>query len=125
MRNSAVAVIVVSAAALGGTGVAHGYPIPPAPPCTFALTGPVTEGPTVTATVESVGCAALATPYFSVACLQGAQGVTQCIQGRGTDPARVSMAFEPGVAYVATGRGCSGWVNLNPTPDCQFLGPNS
>lgn len=123
VRPVLVSICLVAASA-GAVGVANAYPIPTPPPCTFALSGPATEGESVTATVESVGCAALAVPYSTVACLRGAQGVTQCAQSHGLDPARVSVAYQPGVAYEATGRGCAGWVNLEPHPNCQVLGPN-
>lgn len=113
--------ICIPAAALGAPALAHAYPVIPPPPCSFALSGPVAEAGMVTATVESVGCAALAVPYSAVACLQGAQGVTQCAQAHGSDPARVSVAYQPGVTYVATGRGCAGWVNVEPHPNCQLL----
>ena len=52
----------------GGSLMPPGGPAPP-PPCSFALSDPVRDGDTVTATVLSTGCAALAEPYSSVACL--------------------------------------------------------
>lgn len=113
----------------GGGGVAHATghgPAPPPPPCSFTLSAPVRDGDAVTATVQSTGCAALAVPYSSVVCLNpDGGGATRCEQAGGSDPARVSVPFVPGVSFVATGRGCAGWTGLSPAPDCQLLGPNS
>lgn len=123
-RSFALASVGSAVACLGLTGVAHAYPIPPPPPCTFTLSMPVIEGDVVSATVQSVGCAPLAAPYSSIACLQPGDGTTQrCAQSHGADPARVSVTYQPGVTYVATGRGCARWVGFPPAPDCQLLGP--
>jgi hypothetical protein len=112
-----------------GGGVAHATghgPPPPPPPCSFALSAPTRDGEAVTATVQSTGCAALATPYSAVACLRPDAGAgTRCEQIQGADPVRVSVPYTPGVMFVATGRGCAGWTGLSPAPDCQLLGPNS
>lgn len=101
-------------------------PPPPPPPCSFALSAPATDGVTVSATVQSTGCAALAVPYSAVVCLQPGDGAApSCSQAHGADPARIQLPYRPGVGYVATGRGCAGWVGLPPAPDCQLLGPDS
>ena len=111
--------------AVVSTGVAHAYPIPPAPPCSFTLSGPVPEGDVVSATVQSAGCAAAAVPYVMVACLQPGDGAaTQCAQSRGSEPARVTVPNQPGVAFIASGRGSAGWIGLPPEPNWQVLGPN-
>jgi hypothetical protein len=81
-------------------------------------------GDTVTVSVESTGCAALAAPYSSVACLQAPGAPIQCTQGRGSDPARISVPYAPG-AFIASGRGCAGLMGLPPSSDCQNLGPDA
>lgn len=128
MGRPAVVWIACALAFSAGGGVAHATgpgPAPP-PPCSFALSDPVRDGDTVTATVLSTGCAALAVPYSSVACLHPDGGAeTRCEQAHGGDPARVSVPYAPGVTFIATGRGCAGWTGLSPAPDCQLLGPNS
>ncbi len=107
-----------------GAGAVHAAPLPPAPPCSFTLSPPLAGADGVSATVQSTGCAALAVPYSSVACLRAGDGsATVCDQARGADPARISVPYQPGVVYTATGRGCAGWVGLPPAPDCQPLGP--
>lgn len=129
MGRSAVLWIVgalVSGAGVSGAGVADAAPPAPAPPCSFTLSAPMTGADGISATVQSTGCAALAVPYSSVACLQAGIGsATVCAQARGADPARVAVPYQPGVVYTATGRGCAGWVGLTPAPDCQPLGPNT
>lgn len=101
-------------------------PPPPPPPCSFALSTPATDGVTVSATVQSTGCAVLAAPYSAVVCLQPGDGAAlSCSQAQGAAPARIQLPYRPGVAYVATGRGCAGWVGLPPAPDCQLLGPDT
>lgn len=123
IRPALVAIVLAGAAAIVPAGVAHAFPIPP--PCSFTLTGPVSEGDVVSATVQSAGCAAAAVPYVMVACLQPGDGASlQCTQSRGADPARVTLPNQPGVAYIASGRGSAGWIGLPPAPDWQVLGPN-
>ncbi len=122
-------VSVACALTFGATGglagaVAQAAPAPPPPPCSFTLT-PARAGDTVTATVQSTGCAPLAVPYSAVACLQADGGAIRCEQAHGADPARVSLPSASGVTIVATGRGCAGWAGLPPAPDCQLLGPDS
>jgi|688.fasta_scaffold1608037_1 hypothetical protein len=119
--------VTCAVAFCAGGAVAHANPPgpPPPPPCSFTLSPPVRDGDTVTATVESTGCAALAVPYSSVACLQPGAGALRCEQARGNDPAQVRLPYTPGVTMIATGRGCAGWVGLPPGPDCQLLGPDS
>ncbi len=115
-----VSAIVAFAA---GTGTAAAGPFPP-PPCSFALTPLAAGNGMVSVSVISTGCAALAAPYSSVACLQAADDpATTCSQGQGADPALVTLAHRPGVAYTASGRGCAGWVGLPPAANCQILGP--
>lgn len=126
MGRSLIVGVACCVAFAGSAGITHAAPGPPPPPCSFALSAPVRDGDTVAATVQSTGCAALAVPYSSVACLQPADGPGMvCATGRGADPARVSVPLLPGVAYLATGRGCAGWVGLPPAPNCQLLGPIS
>ncbi len=122
-----VVVGIICAVALGGSaGAAQAAPPPPAPPCSFTLSGPVAGADGVSATVQSTGCAPLAVPYSSVVCLHSGGGSpADCTQAQGASPAQVSVPYQPGVAYTATGRGCAGWVGLPPAPDCQPLGPNT
>jgi hypothetical protein len=122
-----VVVGIMCAVALGvSAGAAHAAPPPPAPPCAFTLSGPVAGADGVSATVQSTGCAPFAVPYSSVVCLHSGNGSpADCAQARGADPARVSVPYQPGVVYTATGRGCAGWVGLPPATDCQPLGPNT
>lgn len=122
--TSALASVAGLVAFLGAAPVARAYPNPPPPPCTFALSMPVIEGDVVSATVQSQGCAPMAAPYSSIACLQPGDGAMQdCAQAHGADPARVSVTYRPGVFYVATGRGCARWVGFPPASNCQLLGP--
>ena len=114
--------VALSAAWAGNVAVAHAGP---PPPCQFVITPPTVEDGAVTATVLSTVCAAGAAPYFSVACLQAGGGVNQCVQGHGADGARISLPYQAGVAYTATGRGCANWVFLPPSPGCQTLGPET
>ena len=119
--------VACAAALTGGAGVARASPPgppPPPPPCSFALSAPAVGGGTVSATVQSTGCAALAVPYLAVACLQPADGAAaSCSQAHGADPAQVQLPYRPGVVYTASGRGCAGWIGLPAAPDCQILGP--
>jgi len=77
----------------------------------------------VTATVTPAACGPPATPSSSVACLQGGDTPKQCLQGRGADPAQVSVPYQPGATYTSTGRGCGSWIGQEPAPNCQLLGP--
>lgn len=113
----------VTLAAGGGTGVAWAYPVIPAPPCSYALSPPEREGDVVTTTVALTGCGPIAQGYYAVACLQAGAGPTQCVQARGSDPATVTLPYQPGVPFNATGRGCSRVVNVEPGPECYILGP--
>lgn len=125
MRRPAVWITCALAFA-GSAGFAHASPNgppPPPPPCQFELS--VTRTEAVAATVQSIGCAALAAPYSAVACLQPSDGSMSCVQSLGDDVARIVLPSRPGILYTATGRGCAGWVGLPPAPDCQLLGPNS
>lgn len=110
---------VIAAAFAGNVAVANAGP---PPPCWFSISPPTVEADSVTANVQTQGCAAGAAAYLSVACLQPAGGVIQCAQARG-DGARISVPYQPGVSYTATGRGCGNWVFLPPSPGCQTLGP--
>ena len=123
MGRLVVGIAVV--AAIVGVAPAHASPngpLPPPPPCQFALS--VTHTDAVVATVVSTGCAAAATPYSAVACLRPGDGVETCVQSRGTEPAQVVLPYQPGVTFTANGRGCAGWIGLPPAADCQLLGPN-
>jgi hypothetical protein len=114
------------AVACAGSGVAGAAPNgPPPPPCTFTLSAPLAGSGGVTATVQSTGCAPLAVPYLTVACLQAVGGEQFCSQARGADPAQVSVPYQPGVPYTATGRGCARWAGVDPAPNCQLLGPDT
>ncbi len=119
--------VACAAALTGSAGVAQAVPPPPPPPpCSFALSAPTAGEGTVSATVQSTGCAALAVPYLAVACLQPADGsAISCSQAHGADPAQVQVPYRPGIAYTASGRGCAGWIGLPPAPDCQILGPTT
>lgn len=124
VRPALIVVALAFGAGAFGIGVAHAAPLPPAPPCTFTVSAPSAGPDGVSATVQSTGCAALAVPYSTVACLQAGDGsATVCAQARGADPARVSVPYQPGVPYTASGRGCAGWVGLPPAGDCQPVGP--
>jgi hypothetical protein len=87
------------------------------------LSTPLAGSGAVTAAVQSTGCAPLAVPYLTVACLQAVGGAQFCSQAQGTGPAQVSVPYQPGVIYTATGRGCARWAGVDPAPDCQLLGP--
>lgn len=127
--KSVVAAIAMGAAltlaAGAGAGVAWAYPVIPAPPCSYALSAPEREGDVVTSTVALASCGPIAQGYYAVACLQAGAGPTQCVQARGSDPATVSLPYQPGVQFNATGRGCSRVVNVEPGPECYILGPFS
>ena len=124
-----MAVWIAGVVALGVSGGVAGAtpngPPPPPPPCSFTLSAPLADGSGVTATVRSTGCAPLAVPYSSVACLQASGAAQFCSQAHGADPAQVSVPYQAGATYTATGRGCARWVGLDPAPDCQLLGPNA
>lgn len=123
---ASAAAVSVAAVALVAAGVADATgPPPPPPPCSFTVSPPARAGDSVTATVQSVGCAPLAAPYFAVACLQPGGGTIRCEQAHGADPAQVSVPYVPGVTFVATGRGCAGWAGLPSAPDCQELTSDS
>lgn len=116
--------VAVALAYAAGTGVAAASPaLPPPPPCSFTLSAPVAGNGAVTTTVQSTGCAPLAVPYMAVACLQAGSAAPFCSQAHGTEPAQVSVPYQPGVSYTATGRGCARWVGVDPAPNCQLLGP--
>ena len=126
VRCAATLGACAGAVTFSAAGVAQASPLaPPPPPCSFVLSSPTLDVGTVTATVQSTGCAPWAAPYSAVACLQPDGGAIRCEQAHGADPARVAVPFSPGVTIVATGRGCAGWVGLPPAPDCQLLGPDS
>ncbi|MBI3691809.1 MAG: hypothetical protein HY239_14460 [Mycolicibacterium aromaticivorans] len=117
-------VLTAFAVALGGAAVTA--PIAsagPLPPCTYTLSPPVVGPGGVTATTDLAGCGPGGGPYKAVACLLGADGVTHCAQGRGADPATITVPYQPGFTYIATGRGCPVWMGQNVAPDCQLLGP--
>jgi hypothetical protein len=121
-----VVAMALAAACATGSGVAGASPQgPPPPPCTFTLSAPLAGSGGVTATVRSTGCAPLAVPYLTVACLQAVGGAQFCSQARGADPAQVSVPYQPGVTYTATGRGCARWAGVDPAPNCQLLGPDT
>ncbi len=115
-----MALVALSGAA--GAGVAHAGP---EAPCTYTLSPPEVNGTVVTSTAVIAGCGAAAGPYSGVACIQPLEpnSVITCAQGRGADPAVVSVPFHPGVTYVATGRGCAAWALQPASPPCQILGP--
>lgn len=120
-----VAASLLSAAGAGVSGASPQGPLPPPPPCAFTLAVPVAGSSGVTTTVRSTGCAPLAVPYLAVACLQAGDAAPFCSQGQGADPAQVSVPYQPGVSYTATGRGCARWVGVDPAPDCELLGPST
>jgi len=105
---------------VAGGAVAHAGPLPP---CTYTLSPPAVGPGGVTATAELAGCGPAGGPYKAVACLLGADGVTHCAQGSGADPATITVPYQPGTTYIATGRGCPVWLGQNVAPDCQLLGP--
>lgn len=120
-----MAFVAAVAAGSGIAGASPQAPPPPPPPCSFTLSTPPAGIGGVTATVQSTGCAPLAVPYLAVACLQASGAAQYCSQAQGTNPAQVSVPYQPGVTYTATGRGCARWAGLDPAPDCQLLGPNT
>ena len=118
--------VVLTAFAVAFGGLAVATPIAtagPLPPCTYTLSPPVVGPGGVSATAELAGCGPAGGPYKAVACLLGADGVTHCTQGRGADPATITVPYQPGTTYIATGRGCPVWLGQNVAPDCQLLGP--
>ncbi len=117
-----VAMALVGLGGAAGGGAAHAGP---EAPCTYTLSPPEVNGTAVTATAVIAGCGAAAGPYSAVACIQPLEpnSAIQCAQGRGADPATVSVPFHPGVTYVATGRGCAAWALQPASPPCQILGP--
>lgn len=112
--------VALAFAGLTGGAVAHAGPLPP---CTYTLSPPEVGPSGVTATAELAGCGPAGGGYSAVACLLGADGVTHCAQARGSDPAVISVPYQPGTTYIATGRGCPVWLGQNVAPDCQILGP--
>lgn len=112
--------IAAATAWAGSVAVANAGP---PPPCAFTISAPFLEGTSVTATVQTTVCAGGAAPYFGIACLQPAGGVNQCVQAHDVEMPRISLPYQPGIAYTATGRGCAKWVFLPPSPGCQTLGP--
>ncbi|BBX06825.1 hypothetical protein [Mycolicibacterium aichiense] len=118
--------VVLTAFAVALGGVAVTAPVAsagPLPPCTYTLTPPVVGPGGVTATADLAGCGPGGGPYLAVACLLGTDGVTHCTQAHGSDPAVISVPYQPGFTYIATGRGCPVWMGQNVAPDCQLLGP--
>ncbi len=117
-----VSMALVALGAAADAGVAHAGP---EAPCTYTLSPPEVNGSVVTSTAVIAGCGAAAGPYSGVACIQPLEpnSVITCAQGRGADPAVVSVPFHPGVTYVATGRGCAAWALQPASPPCQVLGP--
>ncbi|TXI53635.1 MAG: hypothetical protein E6Q57_03225 [Mycobacterium sp.] len=117
-----VSMALVALSGAAGAGVAHAGP---EAPCTYTLSPPEVNGTVVTSTAVIAGCGAAAGPYSGVACIQPLEpnSVITCAQGRGADPAVVSVPFHPGVTYVATGRGCAAWALQPASPPCQILGP--
>jgi hypothetical protein len=110
---------------LAGGNVARAEP---PPPCSFALSPPqvvqVAGVNMVTATVAPARCGSPASPFLSVACLQGDDLATQCTQAHGSDTAQVYAPYRAGATYASTGRGLGSWSGQsNPTPDWQLLGP--
>ena len=120
MRRLSLVCIAAATAWAGSVAVANAGP---PPPCAFTISPPFLEGSSVVATVQVSVCAGGAAPYFSVACLQPAGGVNQCVQAHDAENARIAVPYQAGVAYTATGRGCANWVFLPPSPGCQTLGP--
>ncbi|MGV0737225.1 hypothetical protein ABQF35_10510 [Mycobacterium syngnathidarum] len=121
--------VVIAGLAGVATPVVHAEP---APPCAFTLSPPavvhVDGAAMVSVTVSPSACSAPADPRFSVACVQRQDNASpvQCNQGRGTRPAEVLSPYRPGAAYVASGRGCGGWMGIAEiAPQCQVLGPLS
>jgi hypothetical protein len=124
--NPRVVAMAFAVACATGSGVAGASPqAPPPPPCTFTLSAPLAGSGPVTATVRSTECAPLAVPYLTVACLQPVGGAQFCSQAHGADPAQVTVPYQPGVTYIATGRGCARWMSLDPAANCQLLGPDT
>lgn len=117
-----VSVVLLGLGCAVGGGVAQAGPDAP---CTYTLSPPEVNGTMVTSTAVIAGCGAAAGPYSGVACIQPLEpnSVITCAQGRGADPAVVSVPFHPGVTYVATGRGCAAWALQPASPPCQILGP--
>lgn len=118
--------VVMAAFAVAFSGVGVAAPVAnagPLPPCTYTLSPPVVGPGGVSSTAELAGCGPGGGPQKAVACLLGADGVTHCTQGRGSDPATITVPYQPGVTYIATGRGCPVWLGQNVAPDCQLLGP--
>lgn len=111
---------LVALSGIAGSAVAHAGPLPP---CTYTLSPPQVGPAGVTTSAELAGCGPAGGGYSAVACLLGADGVTHCAQAHGSDPAVISVPYQPGATYTATGRGCPVWLGQNVAPDCQILGP--
>ena len=128
MSRPTLFVWVASAVALSSVAGASAARGEPPPPCSFALSPPqvvqVAGVSMVTATVAPAGCGMPASPFLSVACLQGSDWATQCSQAHGGDTAQVSVPYRPGATYTSTGRGLGSWIGQStPTQDWQLLGP--
>jgi hypothetical protein len=130
MNRPILVVWVALTAALTGVSAANVARAEPAPPCSFTLSPPQLEqvagANMVTATVAPAACGAPASPYLSVACLQGDASANQCTQAHGGDTAQVSVPYRPGATYTSTGRGLGSWMGQSsPAQDWQILGPYS
>jgi hypothetical protein len=123
LLTATLAIATVTVPAVPGIARAE-----PPVPCAFTLSPPqlvqVSGAPMVTATVEPGGCGMPASPYQSVACLVGADSVTQCAQASGGDTAQVYAPYRPGATYTSSGRGLGTWNGQwYPAQDWQILGP--
>ncbi len=121
---------VLSTAALSGVGlagVAQASPPPPGTLCNFTLSPPqVVQGSgaaMVTVTVTPDGCAAPWRPLISVACVQNAGGSVQCSLARDDAAAQVSVPYQAGATYTATGRGVGTVFGDMAEPNWQLVGP--
>ena len=117
--------LAATAALMTVPGVARAEP---AAPCSFTLSPPqvvqVSGTTMVTATVAPAGCSGPASPSMTVACLLGADSVTQCAQAKDGDTAQVYAPYRAGATYTATGRGLGNWAGQwYPEQDWQILGP--
>jgi hypothetical protein len=130
MNRIEMAAGMLSTVALTGLGVAGGAQAAPPPPgtfCNFTLSPPqvvqASGGPVVITTLTPDGCAAPFRPLISVACIQGAAGSTQCSQARDAAVAQVSVPYQAGVTYTATGRGVGTVFGDMAEPNWQLVGP--